>query len=56
MDIRDLTNLMYKLGSFYGEIGETELEREQYSKVAELYSRLLHDEKFLSSHKKNAGY
>ena len=45
LDIKHLTNLMYQLGSLYGEVGETELEKEQYSKAAELYSRLLHDEK-----------
>ena len=45
LDISLSTNFLYQLGSYYGKVGETELEKEQYSKAAELYSRVLHDEK-----------
>jgi tetratricopeptide (TPR) repeat protein len=44
LDITPLTNLMYLLGSYYGKVGKTELEKEQYSRATKLYSRLLHDE------------
>ena len=44
LDITILTNYLYQLGTCYGEVGEVELEREQYSKATELYSRILHDE------------
>ncbi len=43
--LKSLTNSLYHLGYFYGKVGESELEKEQYSKAAELFSRLLHDEK-----------
>ncbi|MDD3043725.1 MAG: tetratricopeptide repeat protein [Methanosarcinaceae archaeon] len=44
MNIKTLGNYLDKLGAFYGEIGDTEMEAEQYSKTAELHSILLHDE------------
>lgn len=43
--IMTLTNSLYQLGYLYGQIGEIELEKQQYSKAEELFSRLLHDEK-----------
>jgi tetratricopeptide (TPR) repeat protein len=43
LNINALTNFLYQLGSYYGKIEEVELERKQYSKAAELYSRVLHD-------------
>ena len=43
LDINVLTNFRYQLGSYYGKIEEAEMERKQYSKAAELYSRVLHD-------------
>ena len=43
LDVTPLTNLVYLLGSYYGKVGKTELEKEQYSRATKLYSRLMHD-------------
>jgi len=45
LEIKVLTGSLYQIGPFYGEIGEAELEKEQYSRAAELFSRVLHNEK-----------